>query len=520
MTTEKNYYDELPLIKTIQDEYKQYKAGDLIFIGAGCGTGKTSFIIEILSIFAAENNKKVLFLSNRSELNDEIYKKIDDNGLYDIMTNVTYQSMQKEILLNKTSEFTKENIEKFDYIICDECHYFLVDSWNKKTDISYYQIFESKHPIKIYMTATFHEIFDFLTDDICKVEDMTIDKIHGYRINPNYEYIEKAILYFQDDYVDEIIKNLSSDEKLIYFGKKIERVLELHQKYENSSFICSQHRKDKNNKYINYITKNPIKDNVLTNQLTFATSAWDNGINIIDSDVKYVVSDIPDKTVLIQCLSRVRDMKDGSKIIVYIRNWSLKELTSFKEGFKSVKRIADEYEKDMNYSIARNRAGELWDSSCHVIDQNDGGKLILNKLRYRRVENLIDEYAEDIKNGFNNVILEILKVENVEYVGTEEELELKFSTELSEHLESVVGKKLLTAQQKKIVYIIQNNRKIANKFNIRKETKNITPKKLQQIIDYFKLKFKVSGSLKETKGVSAQKRYIVITKIIDVDLIA
>ena len=53
-------YKELPLVKEIGEQYKEWNTGDSILIGASMGSGKTQFIIKVLADYAKENNKKIL----------------------------------------------------------------------------------------------------------------------------------------------------------------------------------------------------------------------------------------------------------------------------------------------------------------------------------------------------------------------------------------------------------------------------------------------------------------------------
>lgn len=68
------------LVNGIQEDYKnwlprgveRHQKASRIFIESPTGTGKSSFILDKLFPFAAESNYNVLYLANRSALNQQI----------------------------------------------------------------------------------------------------------------------------------------------------------------------------------------------------------------------------------------------------------------------------------------------------------------------------------------------------------------------------------------------------------------------------------------------------------------
>ena len=68
------------LVNGIQEDYKNWlprgveghQKASRIFIESPTGTGKSSFVLNKLFPFAAENNYNVLYLTNRSALNQQM----------------------------------------------------------------------------------------------------------------------------------------------------------------------------------------------------------------------------------------------------------------------------------------------------------------------------------------------------------------------------------------------------------------------------------------------------------------
>lgn len=68
------------LVNGIQEDYKnwlprgveRHQKASRIFIESPTGTGKSSFVLDKLFPFAAEKNYNILYLANRSALNQQI----------------------------------------------------------------------------------------------------------------------------------------------------------------------------------------------------------------------------------------------------------------------------------------------------------------------------------------------------------------------------------------------------------------------------------------------------------------
>ena len=62
------------LIPIIAEKYKLWKNNSRIFLEAPTGKGKTTFILEKLLLFAIEQGREILYLSNREVLHKELIK--------------------------------------------------------------------------------------------------------------------------------------------------------------------------------------------------------------------------------------------------------------------------------------------------------------------------------------------------------------------------------------------------------------------------------------------------------------
>lgn len=482
--------EELELIQLIQDDYKKWKAGDNILIGAGMGAGKTRFALNILLEHAKINNKKILTLSNRTALKLENNLNIEKHNNKKFIKNITYQQLENDL---SSGNYSLKWLDIFDYIICDECHYFLTDSWNNTSDISYEAILKTAKPIKIYMSATYINIFKILDEDI-KKQGKNIIK---YNTEQNFNQVEKIVFYEQDKYIENLIEELPADEKLIYFSKRINYLYELHNKYNNSSFVCSAGREnEEDNRYI--ITQDALVNNQLTNQLTFTTNVWDNGINIIDKDVKHVIIDITDIVTFIQCLGRRRQI-NNDKFILYVRNWTNEKLNQYMFYDKQRINKVDSFLKNSEEYLKLIRINKYKLDDMFYIDPITQ-RISINTLIYRNIINSKNRNKIAMEMGWDNYVKTILKIDNIEY-------ENFYINNLKSYLKNIEGQKLYKEEQEELCNMIKKIK------GVRVTGKTIQTNKLKKIFDELNLNYKVTDFREKKQDNKKQRRYIIINEL-------
>lgn len=503
-----NYYDNLPLVNKIKDDYKQWKPKDNILVGTPMGSGKTSFVINILTDYAKTTNKTILYISNRKSLQNEIDSNIKSNNLNsNVIISITYQKLQS-VLLNrgKNKDKNTNDLEIFnnvDYIICDECHYFLTDSWTKTTDMSYEYILNHQQAVKIYMSATYYNIFDILKLDLKN------EQIIEYYIEHDFSYINKIVFYHEQGYIEYLIDSLPATQKLIYFSRKLNVAFDLYEKYsERSSFVCSK----SNKKYRKYITQKALTKGKLINQLTFTSTTWDNGINILDSDVKHVIIDVEDLVIFIQCLGRRRKLKNDNGFTLHIRNWSKQDLSRFINPNRNQKKLNDLFLNDKESYLKQLKAEDIKKGECLYNDIQTKA-LTLNKLMDKNIRVQINRYYKIIDVGWDIYINKILKCKNIEHIKLGEVKLKEQISELELYLNNIVGEKLFNEQQLELSnMIIKEISGIKGKYQIR--GKKLNPSTLEKILrEELNLGYVVSNVMQESSGENRKKRYIIITKI-------
>lgn len=304
----------------IGDEYKEWDK-EKIILDCGTGRGKTTFVLSKLCIHAMENGKFVLYLCNRSKLKEQIEDEVSSRNLFNIKV-MTYQKLQKDIL-NKTFENTY-----YDYIVADEVHYIFNDaSFNLYTDITFDYLEAQTDNVVVFMSATAKSIFGYF----CKQEIVKVER--RYVLDSDYGHVDKVLFYERKaitDIIDEILAQ-SDDDKLLVFINSEKMMLKMHGLYNDiANYYCSEHSKElksirEKDCIINY-DQGHIS---FEKRILFTTTALDNGVDLKDEKIKYIISEIFEPDTAIQCLGRKRPVHSNDKCTFYIANYDKKTISLF-----------------------------------------------------------------------------------------------------------------------------------------------------------------------------------------------
>lgn len=316
------------------DDIEQWKLGGRILISAGTGRGKTHWVINTLSEYANTFGNKILFLVNRAPLQHQIQYKLQELGKSDLIDVRTYQSLENEILQGT------HNFDEYKFIVCDEAHYFFSDAqFNNKTNLILNLIKdELKDKVVILMSATANLLKSYL-----KIDESCI-----YKLDNNYMYIEGIYTYKNQEVIFQMLNSLPKGEKAIYFSKSVEKAFDMAQQLNDAGFICSYG----NRKYSRYIDKDEL-NNIQRNerfecQVLCCTTALDNGINIIDEQVKHIIIDVLDIDTVIQCIGRKRAVYIRERVKLYLREVDIRYANT----------IYNSVTKDLEQAVYLKRNGE------------------------------------------------------------------------------------------------------------------------------------------------------------------
>lgn len=335
------------------DDIRNWKENAIISIKAGTGVGKSYFIKNQLHAFAELYNKKILFLVHRTNCKNQFEDEIVKARKTDIIDIRTYQAIENVIMNNGIFD-----LSQYQYIVCDEFHYFISDaSFNITTDISLNKILQQQNCIKIFMSATGDYVKRYL-NNVKKLE--TID----YEIPITYDFIKELNFFNTDETLERFIEYLEgSNEKAILFIQSAQKAYDLYTKFKDKClFNCST----SNDKYYKHVDTEKI-DNMLKNerfeeQILITTSCMDAGVNIIDLNVKHIICDITDIGTLIQCMGRKRIKNKDDGICLYIKTITNEQLGGMETQTKkkiekaeflrkhTVKEYIEEYPRDYDYN--------------------------------------------------------------------------------------------------------------------------------------------------------------------------
>jgi hypothetical protein len=284
--------DKIYLSDIIGDEYKEWN-NEKVILDCGTGRGKTYFILNKLCLYALDKGKSVLYLCNRNKLKEQIERFVTEYNLYNV-TVMNYQKLQQDIN-NKIDQDIK-----FDYIIADEIHYIFTDSsFNYYTDIIYEFLLEQKDNVVIYMSATAKSLFGML----CKKEHVKKNRV--YKLEADYSYVDKVYFYDNKSLVKlvDMILSKSDDVKVLVFINSQSKMLEMFELYKDkANYYCSESAdKLKDIREEDCIISVGEKI-TFEKRILFTTTALDNGIDLKDENIKYVISEIFEPDTAIQCL--------------------------------------------------------------------------------------------------------------------------------------------------------------------------------------------------------------------------
>jgi hypothetical protein len=470
-------------------EIKKWKDGDRILITSQTGSGKSQWIKDYLYDYCLKNNKTILLLSNRVVLKNQ---NLAELGLdkSDIITLKNYQTLESSFLFGNTLE---ELFAKFDYICFDEIHYLLSDSsFNSNTDILMQPI---RHPnnnkVFIFLTATPEAIYKY-----------NLIYEYKYTVETDYSYIENLFFYNKDETVENILRTVPYNEKVLYFGNALD-AFDLYTKFSDSEFICSDNNKEFNKKSSKSTIKEIANENKFTCRFLFSTKVLDNGINIILPELKHIIIDMTDPIDIIQCLGRKRILND-EKINVYIKNNNGRNiyphLSRARDRLKLVQERKEIGKEEFQNKYARKKLDDIILNNAEINQA---------KLYYSRY--VIDTFSkilnDNSKMGYQKYICKILNY-NIKDTKIAEEYYEQKSLELI--LESFLNKKLYKGEEQEMFKSVffENIFAPKRKINIRNRGINC----INSILQEDNLPYEVISRVDKTKE-KRDKTYWWVTKI-------
>ena len=527
--------------ETIGEDYKNWKKGDIVTIQAQTGTGKTYFIKNVLVPYM-DKYKHMLIVSNRVNLKrqikidllrlcgKEIPKDLEELDNITKVGNVTLLNYHQVAIMKKAQEEKGKELRlNYDYIVCDECHWFKTDaSFCDKTELAWKELIKTRHEnaITIYISATMEDIRPMIESAYNKYANKGFvlkNKLHKYSTGIDYSYLNPY--YF--DKIENLgvhIKNADiKDGKWLVFvtSKSMAKNLKDIITNKKVSIITADTKED------NEDLKSIINNSKFNSDVLICTKVLDNGVNIQDEEVKNIVISSWDRTTFIQELGRVRqDINNPYEIDLYIPMKSKKAFTSRQMGISKEIDILNLYENNKEEFMFQYRDNKN-KLPNHLFYVKDNKGYVINKLGYANtysfnsfLDYIINKW-DDKKNKDKQYTF--IK-EQLSWIGLEDtfnglyskiidEYDCEEVNKLEEWLNEHIEEKLFAKEQQELSdLIIKELTTIGN--NVDYRTKKLKPKTIEVILrEQLDLNYAIGKTIKESKGENRGKRYIVISKI-------
>ena len=415
---------------SIGSEYEKWTEESSVFLSSPTGSGKTTFILKTFLPYWASKGKKVLYLVNRTILKKQIEEEVNQLTRECRMAIKVelYQTIEQKILNNALCEYgyqvdfqiIKNRYFMFDCVVCDEAHYFLMDSnYNINTILSYRfvrDLFSCR--LRIYMSATIEQIEKYVKDDNEKQRFYRTDWFgyclgsitrYGlfkkewptYKAERDYGHIDLTVIRGRDEAVDAIVDE--GGKWLVFvdskeFGKKLKNeILALSSKgdtplgKDDVVFVTSDYNEE-------FESTQEVKGIVETQKqsapILIATSVLDNGINIKDIELRNIFIIADTETEFIQMLGRKR--RDGKRVKLYIYKQTEEHFRKRKRLYEKRQKIADEYYKAFrNLMDKSSTSGDIDNLKLlekrFIVSQH---RILLHKLMNNKIS------FEDVKSMF------------------------------------------------------------------------------------------------------------------------
>ncbi|MBU5680542.1 hypothetical protein [Blautia sp. MSJ-9] len=380
-----------------EEEINRWKPGDNIFLYNGTGTGKTTFVNNKLANFVQLQGKKILQLEPRLLLKRQQRKEVTTAAI-DVES---YQSLE-----------SIKNFEKYLIVVLDECHYLFSDSGINDLTDRHYNILKSLNCIKIWITATPDDVFEYFHSNLM-----------DYKLYPK-DYTESKVIneiytYKSDEELENILEFVAHDTnvKAMVVMSSTKKLLKMYRKYEDVSSIVlgSGNLSGKTAKMKKAISSEIAKiseDKVFSGQkFLFGTSALDCGVSMRDYSFSIIIIDgIYDIQTIKQIVGRKRKQDDCDVAALYIRNISNSTLNGFNSAEKRwIKPAHILLTKGIDYYLEWYlKNGNRYPDKHRIIrDEKINGVLTktVNDKKLTFFENRIQRTTDMIRRGKNGFLL-------------------------------------------------------------------------------------------------------------------
>lgn len=486
-TIEENYISDV-----LAEDFPKWEREDRIYIEAPTGAGKNTFVENVIIKTLQRQNaympckKRVLIISNRialgRQLKKRIYKLLEheqelanytEMGIDKKCKHVecvwmySYQELA-EVLQHTEADFLYQGIfgKAFDYVILDECHFFMRDSnFNPRTDRLLDKILDAyTNSVMVFMTATPEGIFQEIMDRE-EARKQILSKnalwalqgkrcsqgtLWGYQKNYDRHFEFEFVENLEKIFLDIIKRNFKARKQAIIWVKSKKQGEEIEKKINDSSGGATAVLLTAESKESAEIDGNIYTEIVDTEKFScdvlISTIVIENGVNIKSSKVMLQLCFLDDYYSIVQCLGRIRNPHPNMK--VYFKEYNKRHLENLlrrsEEWVEAIKLHENNPKKFYDYLI-KNDVKNLGISSATELLCD--GTIHVNKLAvaYKRFQcatirrilesNVSRPYASEVLHWFS------MSLEEKNIAQSSDVMEWK------KYLEECEGESILKDQQ-------------------------------------------------------------------------
>lgn len=419
-----------------------WEKGDIVSITAGTGCGKSYFIKNTLYDLSKQNGKRILMLIHRRNCVRQFKEEIKRDGKEGSIVISTYQQIE-----SGNKNFV--NMSTFDYIVCDEFHYFLSDSsFNRYTDISFKKIMSQQHAILIMMSATAWDIQRYIENKYTK------KKIIPYSVPKDFSFIRSLTFFNKTESLGVIAQHILNDPskcKGAFFVQSAKQAYGLYHQFKRHSMFC-RGGNDTSTPFDRNKLKELLINEKFNDRLLFTTACLDAGVNIVDPSLTKIVVQMDDLSSLLQCIGRKRIQNQDDKIDLYIQTVDNNHLLAkcrLMERKIEMARYLKEFGSDMyieKYYKEIDPANIIYD------EKGTSGQVIkvINEMMYYKINSDINEYRYMLSLGKYGYCARVARLLDMydESVGEYKYKMLPENYNLETYLEENVHKYLYTTEAK------------------------------------------------------------------------
>lgn len=413
-----------------EKRFESWTSDNHYAIFAETGAGKSTLLLDKFTSWTEKQipMKKILYLYNRKSMYEQFAKKYEQEHVN--LTTSTYQDIEARA----KGIGVKDYIDSFDYILCDECHYFVSDAaFNENTFLSYEAI-NNCNGTAIYITGTPH-YFMKMVNKLHKPLKILREVNHS---NNNVKTI--SVIRSKQVIQDMQLKALNEGSKVVSFSNWIsilQRMKEAAKEFKTAILMAEENDKAY---LMDLKVKNTIENstdengndisNVFVDYLG-CTSAYENGINFnIEGSVTVAFPTYINWTSLEQSRSRVRYFKNTiiNMLVRIPHGITLNNLEAkYKKEIKEIKEIQTKKPKKEDMPFGYEIYNKYNDFALAYKD------IQLHEVqKMKTVDNLIEYFKEKLHEFYPNAEIEVIDSNDLididsvieEFIGDNEEINL------------------------------------------------------------------------------------------------